>query len=165
MSTDSPITVGRVVRLAFGTATVALLVVAFAVGAEPRLFAAAAVCGTIWWVWDVLTAHVFEPIGEWVNAVVVGGAVGASDGSTRPSLDEVVQMLERHLERPTSRRVDLNAAIRLEEIYRTVKRDPAAAARVIAVVRDRYPDAPELKRFSAPEDDSAPPRDSRTRQH
>lgn len=158
MNADPPITVGRVVRLVFGTATVALLVAAFAVGAEPRLYAAAAVCGTIWWAWDVLAAHVFTPIGEWVNDVIVGGGAGASDRSTRPSLDEVVQMLERHLERPTSRKVDLNAAIRLEEIYRTVKRDPAAAARVIAVVRERYPDAPELARFaqSADADDVSP---------
>ena len=150
MSTDPSITVGRIVRLVFGTATVALLVVAFVVSAEPRLFAAAAVCGTVWWAWDVLTAHVFEPIGEWVNGAIVGGGVGGSDPSTRPSLDEVVQMLERHLERPTSRKVDLNAAVRLEEIYRTVKQDPAAAARVIAVVRERYPDAPELARFGRP---------------
>jgi hypothetical protein len=165
MSDNAQITVGRVVRALFGTATVTLLVVAFAVGREPRVFAAAAACGTIWWVWDVLSEYVFEPLGGWIMDTIVGGGVGASDTSTRPSLDEVVTMLERYLERPTSRRLDLNAAIRLEEIYRVVKKDPAAAQRVVRIVRERYPDAPELQRFVgelekphlALDDDGVPP--------
>jgi hypothetical protein len=141
------------VRTLFGTATVALLIVAFGVGREPRLFAAAAACGTIWWTWDILAIHVFTPLGEWIADVILGGGVGASDASTRPSLDEVVAMLERHLERPTSRKLDINAAIRLEEIYRTVKKDPVAAQRVVALVRKRYPDAPELARFEGDRED------------
>jgi hypothetical protein len=154
--------------VAFGTATVALLVVAIGVRGEPRLFAAAAACGTVWWAWDLLALHVFGPVGEWVEDIILGGGVGASDASTRLSLDEVVTLLERHLERPTSRKVDLNAAIRLEEIYRTVKKDPAAARRVVQIVRERYPDAPELARFASGVDEVAsnpPARDSRPSPH
>jgi hypothetical protein len=149
MSEREQVTVGRIVRTLFGTATATLLVAAFALGGNPRVFAAAAACGTVWWAWDVLAVHVFAPVGEWITDVIVGGGVGASDASTRPSLDEVVEMLERHLERPTSRQLDINAAIRLEEIYRTVKQDPAASRRVVEVVRSRYPDAPELARFAS----------------
>lgn len=153
MSEGQEITVGRVVRLLFGTATVALLVFAFAVGQDPRLFAGAAVCGTIWWVWDVLTAQVLRPLGDWMLQTVVGGGLGETDGSIRPGLDDLVRLLESHLERGASQHVDVNAAIRLEEIYRTVKKDPDSARRVVEIVLCRYPDAPELKRFRT----SAPP--------
>jgi hypothetical protein len=139
-----PLTVGRVVRATFGTATITLLIAAFAVGGEPRLFGAAAACGTAWWAWDLLAVHVFGPFGDWVEDALLGGGIGVSDESMRLSLDELVAMLERHLAHPTSKQVDLNAAIRLEEIYRTVKKDPDAARRVVQIVRDRYPDAPEL---------------------
>ena len=152
------ITVGRVIRLLFGTATVALLVFAFVVGRDPRLFAAAAVCGTIWWVWDLLTAHVFLPLGDWLTQTVVGGGLGEIDGSTRPGLDDLVRLLESHLEHGASQRVDINAAIRLEEIYRVVKKDPESARRVIQIVLRRYPDAPELARFRRAESAAAPER-------
>jgi len=155
----SELTVSRVVRMVFGTATVSLLVVAFAVDREPRLFAAAAAFGAIWWSWDLLLEHVFEPLGDWIVRTVAGGGVGMSDPTARPSLDELVRLLESHLARGSSRQVDLNAAIRLEEIYRMVKRDPEGAQRVIALVLERYPDAPELQQFRGAgdaEDDGAP---------
>jgi len=147
MKEAQDITVGRVIRLLFGTATVALLVFAFAVGRDARLFAAAAVCGTVWWAWDLLSAHVFLPLGDWVMQTVVGGGLGETDTSARPGLDDLIRLLESHLEHGASRQVDINAAIRLEEIYRVVKKDPASARRVVGIVVQRYPDAPELERF------------------
>jgi hypothetical protein len=66
---------------------------------------------------------------------------------TRLTLEDNIRLLERHLEHRTSQKVDINSAIRLEEIYRTVKKDPNRASRVIQTVLDRYPDAPELERF------------------
>jgi len=39
----------------------------------------------------------------------------------------------------------LQAAIRLEEIYRTVRKDPARAEAVVRRIKDLYPDAPELR--------------------
>ena len=147
MPRDPQLSASRVVRVVLGTATVVLLVLAFAVDREPRLFAAAAIFGTIWWSWDLLMKHVFEPLADWTLGTVVGSGLGPSDPSLRPTLDELVVLLERHLERPTSQKVDINAAIRLEEIYRTVKKDPNSARRVVEIVLRRYPDAPELKRF------------------
>jgi hypothetical protein len=143
----SELTVSRIVRMVFGTATVSLLVVAFVVGREPRLFAAAAAFGAIWWSWDLLLEHVFQPLGDWIVGTLASGGIGMSDPTARPTLDELVRLLENHLARGSSRQVDLNAAIRLEEIYRTVKRDPEGARRVIALVLERYPDAPELQQF------------------
>lgn len=143
----SEVTVSRVVRMVFGTATVSLLLLALVAGREPRLFAAAAASGAIWWSWDLLLEHVFQPLGDWIVRTAVAGGVGMSGPAARPNLDELVRLLESHLARGSSRQVDLNAAIRLEEIYRTVKRDPEGAQRVIAIVLQRYPDAPELQRF------------------
>ncbi len=147
MTRRSEVTVSRVVRAVFGTATVALVLAALLVGHEPRLFAAAAAFGAVWWSWDLLLEHVFQPLGDWIVGTVASGGVGMADHTTRPNLDELVRLLEAHLARGTSRQVDINAAIRLEEIYRTVKRDPDGARRVIALVLERYPDAPELERF------------------
>ena len=147
MTRRSELTVSRVVRMVFGTATVVLLLVAFVVTPEPRVFAAAAASGAIWWSWDLLLEHVFEPLGDWIVRTVAGGGVGMSDPAARPTLDELVRLLESHLARGSSRQVDLNAAIRLEEIYRTVKRDPEEARRVITIVLERYPDAPELQPY------------------
>lgn len=156
MARDPAVTLSRLVRSVFGTATVVMLVLAFAVDREPRLFAAAAIFGTLWWSWDLLMKHVFEPLADWMLGTVVGGGLGPSDPTLRPTLDELIVLLERHLERPTSQKVDINAAIRLEEIYRTVRPDPAAARRVIATVRARYPDAPELARFADTENGRDP---------
>jgi hypothetical protein len=156
MTRDPVVSASRVVRVTLGTATVGLLLLAFAADREPRLFAAAAIFGTMWWSWDLLMKHVFEPLADWVLGTVVGSGLGPGDPSLRPTLDELVVLLERHLERPTSQKVDINAAIRLEEIYRIVRPDPAAARRVIATVRARYPDAPELRRFADVESGTEP---------
>lgn len=143
----------RIVRLVFGTATVALVIVAVAVRSEPRLYAAAAGCGAIWWAWDLLLEHVVHPLGGWITGTFMGGGLGVDDAATRPKLDDLVRLLERHIAQGTSRQVDINAAIRLEEIYRTVKKDPDRARAVIETMRARYPDAPELDRFASRDDD------------
>jgi hypothetical protein len=147
MSSDAPLTTTRVVRGIFATATFVFLGAALLVGDDPRLYAASAAFGTIWWVWDLLEEHVFRPVGLWITRRLLGGGIGAAPSNLRPDLDETIRLLESHLTRGASRRVDLNAAIRLEEIYRLVKRDPVRARRVIEIVRARYPDAPELKRY------------------
>ncbi len=90
--------------------------------------------------------YVFVPTGDWIEQLFTGYSVGLPHRD-RLSLDELIRLLDSHLEQGASRQVDVNAAIRLEEIYRMVKKDPERARAVIAKVRERYPDAPELKRF------------------
>jgi len=153
ISPPPPLTASRIVRLLFGTATVALLVVAIAVRTEPRLFAAAGGCGAIWWAWDLLLEHVVQPLGGWITGTFMGGGVGVDDAESRPTLDDLIRLLERHIAQRTSRQVDINAAIRLEEIYRTVKKDPDRARAVIETMRARYPEATELDRFAPRPDD------------
>jgi hypothetical protein len=48
--------------------------------------------------------------------------------------------------------VQIQSALRLAEIYRLTRQDPERARDVIARVRARWPDAPELQRFEPPAD-------------
>lgn len=137
---------GRLVRTVLGVVTVVLLVCAFGVRNSIQLWAIAAAVGTAWWASDLLTEHVFRPFGEWMTDVFMSGGVGIDDAASRPKLDDLIRLLESHIARGTSQKVDINAAIRLEEIYRTVKKDPARAKAVMEIVRTRYPNAPELMR-------------------
>jgi hypothetical protein len=141
-----------VVRTILGTATAVLLVMGFIVRDDPRWLVAAGACGLVWWGWDLLAAHVFTPLGDWLAGAFMGGSIGALPPQTRPNMEEVVRLLEGHLRRRASRKVEINAAIRLEEIYRIVKRDPQKARAVIRLVKARYPDAPELERYAVEQD-------------
>ncbi len=84
--------------------------------------------------------------------IFTGGVHSERFDENRLSLDDTIRLLEGHIERGASRRVEINSAIRLEEIYRMVKKDPAAAGRVIERVRERYPDAVKLRRYDSEDD-------------
>ena len=147
----SPISVTMVVRRMFGTATIAFAGVGFVVRDDPRWFVASGMCGIVWWSWDLLLEYVFMPVGDWVSDQLIGGGVMGSSAGMRPSMEETIALLEGHLRRGASRKVDINAAIRLEEIYRTVKQDPRRAREVIKIALGRYPDARELGRYVSDE--------------
>jgi hypothetical protein len=136
-----------VIRRVLAGATGVFAVLGLAFREDARWFAASGACGLLWWAWDAIREHVIGPAGAWLSDLMAGSALMGSSAGMRPSLEETIRLLEAHLAAPTSRKVDLNAAIRLEEIYRIVKRDPENARRVIGLVLERYPDAPELKRF------------------
>ena len=143
------VSVGRSVRAIFGTATLGFLVVGFISG-SPQALAISGTCGIIWWIWDLLLDHVLVPGGDWLVRILTGQQGDpAQAAALRPSLEETIGFLESHLERGASRKVEINSAIRLEEIYRTVKKDPKAAGRVILRMREKYPHAPELKHYDA----------------
>lgn len=154
-----PISIERIVRSIFGTATIVFAGVGLAVRDDPRWFVASGMCGILWWSWDLLLQYVFKPVGDWVSDQLIGGGVLGSSAGMRPNLEEMIGLLEGHLRRGTSRKVDINAAVRLEEIYRTVKKDPGRAREVVRIARERYPDAPELARYAPEEaeDDPKPP--------
>ena len=143
---DSRLEASRIVRAAVGLATVVLFVAAVVVEQDTGLFAAAAGCGAVWWGWDLLTNYVVRPLGDWMTQTLLGGGLGIDDDESRPKLDDLIRLLESHLAHSTSRQVDINAALRLAEIYRTVKKDPERAEAVLEIVRARYPGAPELVR-------------------
>ncbi len=149
---ESNVTMSGAVRLVLGLATLVFAVAGFVFDRNTQLFVAAGACATMWWAWDFLVEFVFEPIEAFAHHLLQGGAVQGDPSVHRPTLDDTVRLLENHLANPTSAKVDINAAIRLEEIYRTAKKDSAKAQAVIRTVRERYPDAPELERFGDSDD-------------
>lgn len=141
-----PISVGAIVRAVFGIATIVFAVIGFLLGSDPRWFAASGAFGLIWTLWGWAHEYILRPFGEWLARAGAGDVGQMKVGGLRPTLDDTIRLLESHLEGGASRDVQIQAAIRLEEIYRTIKKDPARAAEVMARVRALYPEAPELER-------------------
>ena len=147
MSSHDPVSASKVVRGVFATGTVVFFVVGLMIRNDPRWFAAAGTLGLVWWAWDILLEHVFLPLGDWFLGLLSGSGASEPLDNLRPTIDDTIRLLESHIEHRASEQVCVNAAIRLEEIYRTVKKDPARARQVVRSVRERYPDAPEWEGF------------------
>lgn len=150
--TDFPVSISAIVRRVFGGATIVFGAIGLLLRDDPRWFAASGACGALWLAWDVLRDHVLAPFGEWVHHALSGGITGGPAPNTRPTLEDTIRLLESHIAGEASRGVQINAAIRLEEIYRLIKKDEAKARDVIERVRGRFPDAVELGSYRKQED-------------
>ena len=137
----------KVVRAVFATGTVVFFVVGLVVKDDPRFFVAAGTLGLAWWMWDLLLEHVILPFGDWAMGLFTGSGASEPVGDLRPTIDDTIRLLESHVENRASQQVCVNSAIRLEEIYRTVKNDPEKAAEVVREVREKFPDAEEWEVF------------------
>jgi hypothetical protein len=135
---------GVVIRAVFAAGTVLFLLLGLLLRSA-RLLGAGGALGVIWTVWDVLWDRVLGPGGGWAARVLTEG-VGETPAATRPTLDDTIRLLESHLAHGADRHVEIQAAIRLEEIYRTIRKDPERARDVLAAIRRKYPDAEELRR-------------------
>jgi hypothetical protein len=131
-----------VVRAVFATGTLVFGGLGLVIR-EPRLLVAAGICGILWTVWDVFWDRWIAPGGGWILRALTEGT-GGDLPNIRPTLDDTIRLLESHLAGTASARVRIQAAIRLEEIYRTVRKDPARARDVLTRARALFPDAPEL---------------------
>jgi hypothetical protein len=137
---------GRVVR-GFAAGATAVFAVAALVSGEPRAWAACGAFGLMWAGWDFLNEYLFGPVGDWLSRLW-GGEVGGEGGADQlPTLEDTVRLLEHHLQPGVARSVVVQSAIRLEEIYRTVRQDPGKAREVIARARDLFPEAEELRHY------------------
>jgi hypothetical protein len=135
-----------VIRVALAAAAITFGILGLALP-DARLLAASAAFGILWTVWDFLWDRVFGPTADWITRVLTEGVSGEPPVDTRPTLDDTIRLLESHLAHDAARSVKIQAAIRLEEIYRTVRKDPDRARDVIARIRAMFPDAPELARW------------------
>jgi hypothetical protein len=141
----SPGAAGRRI-LATATVVAALL----GVLGDARWLAASGAFGIAWWAWDAIWDNVFGPIGGWFAAMLTG----TSDVETPPdlSLDDTIRLLENHIAADAvPRHVQVQSALRLAEIYRLNKHDPQRAEEIIAKVRAKWPDSPELTRLGPPQ--------------
>ena len=147
VSSHDPLGASKVVRGVFAVGTVTFFVLGLLIRDDPRWFAAAGTLGLIWWAWDILLEYVLLPLSDWFLGLLTGQRVGEPMNDLRPTIDDTIRLLESHLEHDASEQVCVNAAIRLEEIYRTVKNDPSRAKKVVKSVRERYPNAADWKGF------------------
>jgi hypothetical protein len=134
-----------ILQIVFAGGTVLFAVAGFFADEGTKLFAASGACGVLWWGWDLLVGHVLTPIEYWMEDMTVGGALRYEAHNW--SLDDRVAMLEDRIVNGQTMRLQIQAAIRLEEIYRLQKKNEQRAREVIEVMKARYPDAPELERF------------------
>ncbi len=137
---QSPSAVGRRV---LGAATIITLLLG--VLGDDRFLAASGLFGVAWWAWDFLWDQV-APFANWLSRVLTGVA----DVQEPPdlTLDDTVRLLEGRLASAVAtRHVQIEAAVRLAEIYLLNKHDPAKAREVIELVKARWPDSAELRFF------------------
>ena len=110
---------------------------------DKRWFAASALLGAMWFAADSLVARIFDPLMQFL----LGWFQGDEDlpVELRPTVDDTIRLLEHHIENHAHRHVQIQAALRLADIYRAVYRDQDKAALVLEKVRMRFPDAAELQ--------------------
>ncbi len=142
----SPLAVARgVLGGALVVATALTLIVYLDSGhLDPRF---TALIGGLWIVWGVfhdLLALVLQPL-----AGLLGNQLTGTEDSSPPlriDIDRETEMLERLVaDPPPVPHREILAGIRLAEIYRTHQHDPAKSAALLARLRAKYPDAPELR--------------------
>lgn len=135
-----------VVRWVFGAATLIFGLVGL-FGDDVRWLVASGAFGVMWTAWDLLVANVFGPLGDWASQIWAGEGEAQAAADLRPTLDDTIRLLEHHLRPDVHHSVVVQSAVRLEEIYRTIKHDPVKAREVITRAREICPDAAELKAY------------------
>lgn len=106
---------------------------------DPKVLAAAGAFGLMWTGWDLLVDHIVTPLLELASHIGHGAAMGGPV-NTRPTLDETIRYLHGHIDGDASPAVKLQAGLRLEEIYRLVKKDEAKGRKVLEDMLLRFPD-------------------------
>lgn len=135
-----------VVRWALGAATVAFFAAGL-LGKSSAAFVAAGAFGTMWWAWDLLVDNVLTPLGDWLSGLLTGDAL-AGDDSDPLTLEQTAELLERRLRPGVAPHIVIQAALRLEEIYRMDWHDPDKARAVIARARELVGNVPQLARYN-----------------
>ena len=146
-SSRTELSASQIVRAVLASGTVVFFVVGLVVRNDARWFVAAGTLGLAWWLWNLLLSHVILPFGDWLLGLFTGANVSEPVGDLRPTIDDTIRLLESHVGNRASQQVCVKSAIRLAEIYRTVKKDPEKAEEVVRSMREMFPDAPEWEGF------------------
>ena len=100
--------------------------------------------GFLWAAWSFiggLYTQVIEPAGRFLANQLTGNV---SMPGTTETIDEQTTRLERLLEHETAPHHEIMVGIRLAEIYRTRQKNTAKSDALLARLRAKYPNAPEL---------------------
>lgn len=136
---------GSIVRAGLGAATVLFAVIGTVLGGDLRWYGASGLVGTMWWLWDFLSERVFQPLGASLARLFFEG--GDLPSSRASSAEDIIQRLEARLDQVISRESDVQAALRLADLYRVVRDDDLRARAVVEMMKARYPDSPELRKY------------------
>ncbi len=111
-----------------------------------------ALVGALWILWGVfhdVVGFIVQPL-----ANLLGGALTGTADAGPPltiDIDRETAMLERLVaDPPPVPHREILAGVRLAEIYRTHQHDPSKSAALLARLRAKYPDAPELRHADGP---------------
>jgi hypothetical protein len=138
----SELTGHSVVRVFLGTATWGSLGLGL-LTRDVRWFMTAGALGTIWWLADFLWNRIMTPLGGFLAQAARGEGALPPPGPLL-SVEDTVRLLEAHIEGDSSRHVQIQAALRLADLYRAAYHDNVRALEIIERVRTRFPDAKEL---------------------
>src|SRR6267143_3825296 len=115
------ITASGIVRVGLGGATLAFAALGVLTG-DTRFYLASGLTGTFWWLWDWVADAVLAPLGDMLENLFLGGGVGIplppESGSTG---EDAIRRLEARLEHPGSPDEEVQAALRLADLYRVVR--------------------------------------------
>jgi hypothetical protein len=103
-----------------------------------------ALVGILWAAWGFiggLFSQVFEPAGRFLADQFTGNLPMPERDYT---IDEQTARLEHLFTQNLRPHQEILIGVRLAEIYRTHQRDEAKSEALLARLRDKYPDAPEL---------------------
>jgi hypothetical protein len=142
---DSPsprAVVGRILGLATTGGVVTLLVMLVSTG--HIAWTVLAFVGLLWALWGFLSGlfgALIEPAGRFLANQVTGNVAMPDAVET---LDEEAVRFERLLTQPLAAHQEILIGIRLAEIYRTHQHDAAKSDALLARLRAKHPEAPEL---------------------
>ncbi len=102
------------------------------------------VAGFLWAAWSLMSGlftQLIEPAGRFLANQLTGNV---SLPVANETIDEQTVRLERLLGQETTPHHEMLVGIRLAEIYRTHQKDRAKSDALLARLRAKYPEAPEL---------------------
>ena len=111
---------------------------------DGRFVALVVALWVLWGAFHDLLGFIVQPLGTFFGAELTG-----TENAGPPleiGIDRETEMLERLVtDPPPVRHREILAGIRLAEIYRTHQHDDAKSEALLARLRAKYPDAPELQ--------------------
>jgi hypothetical protein len=133
---------GRILGGATLVAVLALVGVLLATGRiEWQLVTLAGILWAAWGFLGGLFSQLMEPAGRFLANQFTGNLPMPDHNY---SIDEQTARLEHLLTQGLRRHHEILIGVRLAEIYRTHQRDAVKSEALLARLRDKYPDAPEL---------------------